>query len=91
MVDLLARLTGVCRSGDGWTARCPAHDDQHNSLSIRQRDGHWLLTCRAGCGCQAIIGALGVDATDLFDDKQRGAGSFHCSDNLRPNYPELVS
>ena len=60
MTDLLARLKGVVRSGDGWTARCPAHDDQHNSLSIHHRDGRWLLKCHAGCGWQAIIDALGI-------------------------------
>jgi hypothetical protein len=68
MTDLLARLAGVCRSGEGWTSRCPAHEDQHNSLSIHQRDGRWLLKCHAGCGWQEIIEALGLNATDLFDD-----------------------
>ena len=27
MTDLLVRLLGVSRSGDGWTARCPAHGE----------------------------------------------------------------
>ena len=62
MTDLLARLKGVARSGNGWTARCPAHDDQHNSLSIDHRDGRWLIYCHAGCGFQAIIDALGIEA-----------------------------
>jgi hypothetical protein len=35
-VDLLARLKGVRRSGEGWTAKCPAHEDRQNSLSIHQ-------------------------------------------------------
>jgi putative DNA primase/helicase len=48
MTDLLARLTGVEPSGDGWTARCPAHEDRHNSLSVHHRDGHWLVKCHAG-------------------------------------------
>jgi hypothetical protein len=43
MTDLLARLNGLSSSGDGWTARCPAHEDRHASLSIQNRDGRWLI------------------------------------------------
>jgi len=74
MTDLLAQLKAVRRGGDGWTARCPAHDDQHNSLSIHHPDGRWLLKCHAGCGWQEIIDALGLDAADLFDDETGGGG-----------------
>jgi hypothetical protein len=38
MVDILARLKGVRRSGEGWTAKCPAHKDKQNSLSVHHRD-----------------------------------------------------
>jgi hypothetical protein len=76
MTDLLARLKNVVRNGDGWTARCPAHDDQRNSLSIHHRDGRWLLNCHAGCGFKKIIGTLGMSAVDFFDDEpgQQGHG-----------------
>ena len=73
MMDLLRRLNGVVRSGEGWSARCPAHDDQHNSLSLHHRDGRWLLHCHARCSFQAIVDALGIEAIDLFD-KKAGAG-----------------
>jgi hypothetical protein len=72
MTDLLARLNGVSRSGDGWTARCPAHEDRHNSLSIHSREGRWLIKCHAGCEWEEIIGALGLDASALFDDRTEG-------------------
>jgi hypothetical protein len=72
MTDLLSQLKGVCRSGDGWTARCPAHPDRHNSLSVHRRDGRWLLKCHAGCGWQEVISALGIDVSVLFDDEDRG-------------------
>jgi putative DNA primase/helicase len=71
---LLARLMGVVRSGTGWTARCPVHDDNRNSLSIHHRDGRWLLYCHAGCGWRAIIEAIGIEVTELFD-KRRERGS----------------
>jgi hypothetical protein len=62
MMDLLARLKGVVQTGEGWSAKCPAHDDQRNSLSLHHCDGRWLLHCHA------IIGALGIEAADLFHE-----------------------
>jgi hypothetical protein len=87
MTDLLARLKGVEPSGDGWTARCPAHEDRHNSLSVHHRDGRWLVKCHAGCNWRAITDALGMDAADLFDDEERGGGRFHPSDNRATAQP----
>jgi putative DNA primase/helicase len=49
MIDIINRLEGTRKGGEGWTARCPAHDDKHNSLSVHHREGKWLLKCHAGC------------------------------------------
>jgi hypothetical protein len=76
MMDLLARLKGVVQTGEGWSAQCPGHDDQHNSLSLHHRDGHWLLRCHAGCSFQTLIDALGIESSDLFDKKVEGGGSI---------------
>jgi len=63
---VLARLPGHRRSGKGWTARCPAHDDQNPSLSIAEGDdGRVLLTCHAGCSLHAICAAMGLTVADL--------------------------
>src|SRR6202163_403862 len=32
------------------SARCPFHDDQHNSFSVYQKNGTWRWKCHAGCG-----------------------------------------
>ena len=70
--DLLDRLERVRRSGAGWTARCPAHDDRRASLSVgRGDDRRWLLKCHAGCSFDAIVAALGIDARELFPAKRR--------------------
>ena len=67
MLHLLERLKGVRRSGRGWTARCPAHEDRQPSLSVgRGEDERWLVTCHAGCELDAIVDALGISAADLF-------------------------
>lgn len=64
---LLDRLDGVRPSGDGWVARCPAHEDRHASLSVGTGDeGRALVTCHAGCGPEAIVGALGMGMADLY-------------------------
>jgi hypothetical protein len=45
MTDLLALLKPVGRSGDGWTARCPAHEDGHNSprRNISEEDARQIV------------------------------------------------
>ena len=73
MSRLFAKLKGVRRCGDGWTARCPAHTDDQNSLSIHHCNGRWLLNCHAGCNRHSIIDALGIDTFDLYDEERPGA------------------
>ena len=59
--DVLARLQKVRRSGRGWVALCPSHDDREPSLSVCEGDGgKVLLKCFAGCSYHAIVRALGV-------------------------------
>lgn len=58
--DVVNKLQGVKRSGAGWTAKCPAHEDQHNSLSVNEGDGgRVLFYCHAGCSYERIVAALG--------------------------------
>ncbi|MFN8678792.1 MAG: DUF3987 domain-containing protein [Thermomicrobiales bacterium] len=70
--SILARLEKVARSGKGWKARCPAHEDRHPSLSIHVGDDdRVLLHCHAGCPIDAILAALDLRATDLFSQATR--------------------
>lgn len=70
--DILSRLQGVKGGHGQWTARCPAHDDKQNSLSVGEgEDGRVLLRCHAGCDVDRITAALGVTRSDLFPDKPR--------------------
>lgn len=66
--NLLSRLEGVKRTGAGtWRARCPAHGSKSLSLAIREADtGATLLHCFAGCTVHEVVGAVGMDLTDLF-------------------------
>lgn len=59
------------RSGDGYTTRCPAHEDTHASLSVTEADdGRVLIYCHAGCTVQAIMQALGLPMSDLFPRRE---------------------
>jgi hypothetical protein len=81
--DPLARiiplLENVKKNGSGITARCPAHDDRHNSLSIgRGDDDRALLKCHAGCETAHVVAAMGLTMDDLFPPRAeavRGNGA----------------
>lgn len=50
---------GATRNSEGFVCRCPAHDDQTASLSVRQSvEGKLLVKCFAGCDQREVIDAL---------------------------------
>ncbi|MGI8830855.1 MAG: AAA family ATPase, partial [Candidatus Limnocylindria bacterium] len=68
---LLGKLDGIRRSGTGWMARCPAHEDRQASLSVTAGDdGRALLYCHAGCAVEAVTGAAGIATADLFEPRE---------------------
>jgi hypothetical protein len=83
--EILARLKGVRRSGDGWTAKCPAHEDKKPSLSISQRDGKILVHCHAGCTVESICRALRLTVSDLFLDDRPSQTHPHAEANSKPS------
>jgi len=59
--DVVSRLTKVRKSGRGWMAQCPAHEDRNPSLSIHEGDdGTVLLHCFAGCTFQEIVRSMNL-------------------------------
>ena len=72
---LLAKLPDAKTSGDGWSARCPAHDDQRASLSITEGDdGRALVYCHAGCSGPAICERVGLGLADLMPVESNPSG-----------------
>lgn len=64
---VLAALEDVEKSGNGWKARCSAHDDGKPSLSINVgENGKVLLHCHAECALPDILSAAGLTMADLF-------------------------
>lgn len=71
--ELLNALSGVKKSGDGWMARCPAHEDVNPSLSIAVGDqGGILLHCFAGCTPDSVAGSLDLKMADLIGAGENG-------------------
>lgn len=67
---LLAKLHGARKTGKGWSAHCPAHEDRTASLSVSEGDdGRALLKCHAGCDTSVILSVLGLKLADLFPPK----------------------
>lgn len=65
----VAERLGAKRSGRGWQARCPAHQDKSPSLSINEgKNGGVLLRCHAGCSFEAITAAMQIKPSELFAD-----------------------
>jgi hypothetical protein len=91
---LLDRLERVKQTAPGrWLARCPAHEDKSPSLSIRETDdGRVLLHDFAGCDTEAVLSALGLTLSDLFE-KRLPEHSYRASHSRIParDLLELIS
>lgn len=71
----LEQLDGLRRNGDSYVARCPVHDDNNPSLSLKVTDtGKVLAHCHAGCDQAAVAEALGLagDSRDTAEWTPRG-------------------
>jgi hypothetical protein len=87
--DFLHLFKSVKRAGDGWVARCPMHDDQHNSLSIGDgHNGRILLHCHANAGCTyaGITQAVGMILHNGNDSTQREKGTYRPDSEAKAIY-----
>ena len=67
---LLDGLEHVRKTGRGFAASCPAHQDKDPSLSVVADDRGIALYCFAGCSVESILAAKNWTWADLFfDDK----------------------
>lgn len=84
--EVLAGLRGVAKSGEGWAAYCPAHDDtKGKSLTVSEaEDGRVLAFCHAGCSFHEVLAAIGMEPKDSFPKPVRGQGTkreYHVRDH----------
>ncbi|MEO5858717.1 MAG: DUF927 domain-containing protein [Pyrinomonadaceae bacterium] len=67
MIDTILRRFPIAKkSGAGYLAICPAHNDRNPSLSITTKDNKVLLRCHAGCTVEAVCAAAGIAPKNLF-------------------------
>lgn len=71
--EFLSRLEGVKHGKPGqYMAKCPAHDDKKESLSVgKGRDNRIVMKCHAGCNTPDILATMGLTEADLFDNSQK--------------------
>lgn len=68
---VLEKLSGVRKTKSGWSARCPDHEDEHASLSVAVGDDDQVLFhCHAGCQCESVVAALGLQMRDLWPARE---------------------
>ncbi len=73
---VLSKFPDATPSGNGWMARCPAHEDGRASLSISEGSDGWvLLCCHKGCKYEAICDAKGLQLSDLFPNPSTASTS----------------
>lgn len=70
--DILPLLENVRQTSNGYSARCPAHDDNKNSLSLNEGvNGKLLFKCHAECSFQQITAALNISTNGNGHKPQR--------------------
>lgn len=68
---VLPRLERVKKSGGGFMARCPAHEDGTASLSVSEgKDQPVVLFCHAGCDKDDVLKGLGLEWADLSKPRE---------------------
>jgi len=87
IAEFLTYLEGVKVTPTGYVGCCPAHDDRHQSLPVKETDDRLLIHCRAGCRTCDVLAALGLGFSDLFLNNGQPKGTTHRNG---PSQPEPV-
>ena len=57
--DIARRLGAARKAGDDWSCKCPAHEDNKASLSIKDgQNGKILVHCHAGCHQDDVVNQI---------------------------------
>jgi 5S rRNA maturation endonuclease (ribonuclease M5) len=72
--NVLSRLQGVVRVGDGFQAKCPCRsDDENPSFSVSEGEsGKVVMYCHAGrCDTAKACESMGISMADLYPPKKK--------------------
>lgn len=64
---------------------CPAHEDNHASLTITRGQEKILMHCHAGCHTEDILQAAGLAMADLFYEQKPTGSSWKAYLERREN------
>jgi hypothetical protein len=67
---ILSRVKSARRTGDGYSFKCPAHDDKKSSAAFYPKSNGVAFKCYAGCTTEQICDGLGISKSDLHIRKQ---------------------
>jgi len=81
------------KSGNGYTARCPAHDDHNPSLSINPKDdGSALLNCFSnGCKYEDILSAIGLWTNPADIERKEKDIPYHVRKRVKLHSPANIN
>ena len=86
--DFKGRFPDALPSGNGYRAKCPAHDDRNPSLSFwLDEKGKIAYKCHAGCSHDAVLSALGLQERDLYTAAARAASGAAKSAHVAATRP----
>jgi hypothetical protein len=82
---------GFARRGSNY--QCPAHDDENPSLEVTDNGHKAGIHCHAGCPGHLVLDAIGLDYSDLYDDKKEGKAAQEATEakESTPGRLKLVS
>lgn len=70
--DFVQLLDKPRKSGRGFIARCPAHEDRSPSLSVRGDGERILVHCFAGCRVEDVLSVMGLELRALYENSSNG-------------------
>ena len=89
--EVASRLTKAKKTGKGFNALCPAHDDKAPSLSVSEgSDGKILLKCFTGCSTGSILEKIGLEMKDLFPDNDTPIVRFNSNSRTAPKAAKVI-
>ncbi len=73
--EITQKLHNVKKTANGFSARCPNHDDAKNSLLLKEQpSGKISIDCLAGCNYAAVLSHFDLKPNDLYPNRN-GNGS----------------
>tara|TARA_R110000764_G_scaffold2738_2_gene11742 strand:+ start:8350 stop:8775 length:426 start_codon:yes stop_codon:yes gene_type:complete len=88
---ILDRLEKVRKSGKGYMACCPVHEDRSPSMGIEEKDNKILCHC-FGCGAKGIeiVAALNLPPDVLFHDPLERIEDKHHQLNKKSDWDDFM-